>query len=81
MSHQNKSNLSVDVKYPWTGTFIDTMIENTLGAKSGSSGCGCSGCGCGERDMQFILSDTPEVRQRIDLLKRQQGIKVTVKAL
>lgn len=75
MKHQNE--ISVNVVYPWTGTFIDTMIESTLGAKAHSSGCGF-GEWDQERDMQFTLPDTLQSRKKIELLKRQCGVKVTV---
>lgn len=67
------NNIEVNVVYPWTGIFIDTMVENTLGAESHSSGCGC-----GERDMQFTLPNTLQTHKRINLLKQQQGIEVTI---
>ncbi len=70
-----KGSLSVNVVYPWTGTFIDEMIEGTLGVEAHSSGCGF-----GERDMQFTLPDTPESRKRVKLLKRQQGVKVSIES-
>ncbi len=65
--------MKINVTYQWTGVFIDNMIEATLGTKAHASGCGL-----GERDMQFALPDTPGVRKKIDLLKRHQGIKITI---
>lgn len=71
-----RNKLSVNVVYPWAGKFRDTMIESTLDTE-----CDSSGCGFGERDMQFTLPDTPQVRKRINLLKRRKDIKVTVENL
>jgi len=66
--------LEINVTYPWTGTFIDEMIEKTLGAKSVSSGCGQ-----GERDMQFRMLDTLGTRSRIERLRKQPGVKATIR--
>lgn len=71
---RNKGTIEVDVTYPWTGQFIDDTIEGTLGAKAHSSGCGC-----GERDMQFTLPDTPDTLAKLEAIRRQPGVKATVR--
>jgi len=74
------SNVDISVTYQLTtGTEIEAMdkvIESTLHAKARSSGCGFGEWG--GRDMQFSLDDTPQTRKRIELLKQQQGVEVTV---
>ena len=71
---KNEETIDVDITYPWTGCFIDEVIEGTLGAEAHSSGCGL-----GKRDMQFTLPDTPHTRAKLEILRLQPGVEVTIR--